>query len=368
MENNIKEPLIHITRRTSVDFKRAVLTRIIAVLIALVASGLLALLLIDKLGEAPERIGEFYKCFIDGIFSTGELVWTYFKDVAVLLCISLAVTPAFKMRFWNIGAEGQTLVGMLGAIAVSFYLGGKIDNSLLLVLMLVAAIVAGALWAFVPAVFKAVWNTNETLFTLMMNYVASFLVSFVLLQWVPSGNALGILEHGWLPSVIHDYFLIILVTALLTVGLAIYMNYSKQGYEIAVVGESERTAKYVGINVKKVIIRTMLISGALCGLAGFLIGAGLDHSITSESIEGRGFTAIMVSWLAKFKPAFMVITACLVIFLETGANQISETFDVQGAMPDIIVGLILFFIIGCEFFLNYEVHFRRRNRAKKEEN
>lgn len=368
MENNIKEPLIHITRRASVDFKRAVLVRIIAVVIALVFSGALAFVLIDKLGEAPERIGEFYKCFIDGIFSTGELVWTYFKDIAVLLCISLAVTPAFKMRFWNIGAEGQTLVGMLGAISVSFYLGGKINSGLLLLLMLVAAIVAGAVWAFIPAIFKAIWNTNETLFTLMMNYVASFLVAFVLLQWVPSGNALGSLEHGWLPTVVHPYFLIIVVTVILTVALSVYLNYSKQGYEISVVGESERTARYVGINVRKVIVRTMLISGALCGLAGFLIGAGLDHSITSESIEGRGFTAIMVSWLAKFKPAFMVITACLVIFLETGASQISETFDVQGAMPDIIVGLILFFIIGCEFFLNYEVHFRGRNRAKKEEN
>lgn len=368
MESKIKEPLIHITRRDSVGIKRAVLIRIVAVLLALAASGVLAFLLIDKLNKSPEMIGKFYYCFIEGVFSTGELVWTYFKDVAVLLCIALAVTPAFKMRFWNIGAEGQTLVGMLGAISVSFYLGGKINNGLLLVLMLLAAIIAGAIWAFIPALFKAIWNTNETLFTLMMNYVASFLVAFVLLKWVPSGNALGSLEHGWLPSVVHPYFLIIVVTVVMTAALNIYLNYSKQGYEIAVVGESERTAKYVGINVRKVIIRTMIISGVLCGVAGFLIGAGLDHSITSEAIEGRGFTAIMVSWLAKFKPVFMVVTACLVIFLETGASQISETFDVQGAMPDIIVGLILFFIIGCEFFLNYEVHFRRRNRAIKEEN
>lgn len=368
MVNRVKEPLIHISRRDFVSPKRAILTRIVAVFIALVVSGIFAFILIDKLKESPARIVDFYYCFIEGIFSTGELVWTYFKDVAVLLCISLAVTPAFKMRFWNIGAEGQTLVGMLGAIAVSFYLGGKINNVLLLVLMLLAAIVAGGIWAFIPALFKALWNTNETLFTLMMNYVATFLVSFVLVLWVPGGTALGELEHGHLPALGHNYLLIIIVTVVLTVLLSAYLNHSKQGYEIAVVGESERTAKYVGINVKKVIIRTMAISGVLCGLAGFLIGAGLDHSITSESIEGRGFTAIMVSWLAKFKPIFMVVTAGLVVFLETGASQISETFDVQGAMPDIIVGIILFFIIGCEFFLNYEVHFRRRNRADEEEN
>lgn len=367
MANEIKVPLIHITRRDFVSAKRAVITRVLAVVTALLVSGIFAFLLIDKIGEDPAKIFTFYSCFIEGVFSSSELVWTFFKDVAVLLCISLAVTPAFRMRFWNIGAEGQTLVGMLGAISVAFYLGGKMPTAPLLVLMLIAAVLAGAFWAFVPAVFKAIWNTNETLFTLMMNYVATFLVSFVLLKWVPSGNALGTLPHGWLPSLGHQYLLIIIVALLLTVALGIYFKYSKQGYEISVVGESERTAKYVGINVKKVIIRTMLLSGALCGIAGFLIGAGLDHSITSESIGGQGFTAIMVSWLAKFNPLYMLITAALVIFLQTGAEEISMVFDVQGAMPDIIVGIILFFIIGCEFFLNYQIHFRKRKKSQKEE-
>lgn len=367
MENAIKEPLIHITRRDFVSVKRAVITRVVAVLTALVVSGVFAFLLIEKIGEDPTQIFTFYSCFIEGVFSSSELVWTFLKDVAVLLCISLAVTPAFRMRFWNIGAEGQTLVGMLGAVAVAFYLGETVPTAPLLVLMLIVAVLAGALWAFVPAVFKAIWNTNETLFTLMMNYVATFLVSFVLLKWVPSGNALGTLPNGWLPSLGHQYLLIIIIAFLLTVALGIYFKYSKQGYEISVVGESERTAKYVGINVKKVIIRTMLISGALCGIAGFLIGAGLDHSITNESIGGQGFTAIMVSWLAKFNPMYMLITAALVIFLQTGAEEISMVFDVQGAMPDIIVGIILFFIIGCEFFLNYQIHFRKHKKAHKEE-
>lgn len=367
MASEIKEPLIHITKRSSVSTARAIVVRIVAVLIALVVSGLFAFLLIEKLSADPSRIFEFYGCFIEGVFSSKELVWTYFKDLAVLLCISLAVTPAFRMKFWNIGAEGQTLVGMLGAVAVSFYLGGQIHPALLIVLMLIAAIIAGAVWAFIPAVFKAVWNTNETLFTLMMNYVATFLVNFVLLLWVPSGNALGVLEACRLPVLGHQYLLIIIIAVLLTAFLCVYFKHSKQGYEISVVGESERTARYVGINVKKVVIRTMIISGVLCGLTGFLIGAGLDHSITSDAIGGQGFTAIMVSWLAKFNPLFMVITAGLVIFLQTGAGQISETFDVQGAMPNIIVGIILFFIIGCEFFLNYEVHFRKSKKAQKGE-
>lgn len=367
MATEIKEPLIHITRRDFVSSKRSVITRIMAVVIALFVSGVFAILLIDKIGEDPSKILKFYSCFIEGVFSSSESVWKFFKNIAVLLCISLAVTPAFRMRFWNIGAEGQTLVGMLGAVSVAFYLGGKMPTASLLILMFIVAVLAGALWAVIPAIFKAIWNTNETLFTLMMNYVATYLVSFVLLKWVPSGNALGTLPHGWLPSFGHQYLVIIIVVLLLTVILGVYFKYSKQGYEISVVGESERTAKYVGINVKKVIIRTMILSGVLCGIAGFLIGAGLDHSITSESIGGQGFTAIMVSWLAKFNPLYMLLTASLVIFLQTGAEEISMVFDVQGAMPDIIVGIILFFIIGCEFFLNYEIHFRKRKKAHKEE-
>lgn len=360
MTNNVKEPLIHITKRDPMGFGKSLLIRVVAVIAALIVSGIMAFLLIEKLNQNPQRILEFYNCFIQGVFSSGEMVWTYFKNSAVLLCIALAVTPAFCMRFWNIGAEGQTLVGVLGAVSIAFYFGGKMPEWLLIILMFATAIIAGTVWALIPAIFKVLWNTNETLFTLMMNYVATYLVNFFLLLWVPSGNALGIVPHGWLPTVGHQYLLIIIASLLLTVALAVYLKQTKQGYEIAVVGESENTARYVGINVKKVVIRTMLISGAICGFAGALIGSGLDHSITSDAVGGQGFTAIMVSWLAKFKPIFMVFTAGLIIFLEMGAEQISETFDVQGAMPDIIVGIILFFVIGCEFFINYKMNFRKR--------
>ena len=145
----------------------------------------------------------------------------------------------------------------------------------------------------------------------------------------------------------------------LTIGLYVYLNYTKHGYEISVVGESVRTAQYVGIKVGKVIIRTMALSGMLCGLAGFLIAAGMDQTITTESAGGQGFTAIMVSWLGKFNPLAMILTSALIQILNQGAAQISQDFDVSGALPSVIVGIILFFIIGCEFFINYQVHFRK---------
>ena len=365
-----KEPLVHLTKRDSLAPAKAGAIRIAAFALGLVVCGLAAFLLIPKLNGEPGRITEFYTCFINGSFSTNRKLWKFFKNVAVLLSISLAVTPAFRMRFWNIGAEGQTLVGVLGAIAVNFYLGGKIDEPLLLLLMLLASLASGAVWGLLPALCKAKWKTNETLFTLMMNYVATYLVSFCLIKWVPSGSSsLGKLKYGKLPKldipvIGHDYLLIVLVVMVMAALLFVYLNYSKHGYEISVVGESERTAKYVGIKVNTVIIRTMLLSGILCGLTGYLIAAGLDQSVTTESVGGQGFTAIMVSWLAKFNPLVMVLTAGLIVLLNQGAAQISQNFDVSGAFPDVIVGIILFFIIGCEFFINYELHFRKKHGAE----
>ena len=366
---NIKEPLIHLTKRESMKPWKAMLVRLIAFLAGMLVCGIVAFLLIDKLRDNPGKIGKFYSCFIEGSFKTSRKFWKFLKNIAVLLCIALALTPAFKMRFWNTGAEGQTLVGVLAAIAVNFYLGGKnnpdlaLPNGWLLVLMLVASLAAGALWGLIPALFKAKWDTNETLFTLMMNYVATYLVSFFLIVWVPSGSSsLGKLKTGKLPTVYNDYLLIIIIVLVFTVLLYIYLKYTKHGYEITVVGESVRTARYIGINVSKVIIRTMLVSGMLCGLAGYLIAAGLDQSVTTDSVGGQGFTAIMVAWLAKFNPILMILTSGIIIFLNQGADQISTSFDVSGAFPNVIVGIVLFFIIGSEFFINYEVHFRHSHK------
>ena len=364
---SIREPLVHLTKRAYLAPWKAWLIRIAAFALGLCVCGVVAFLLIPKLNAKPERISEFYACFINGSFSTNRKLWKFLKNVAVLLGISLAITPAFRMRFWNIGAEGQTLVGVLSAIAVNFYLGGKIPEPALLALMLVASLLSGALWGLFPALCKAKWNTNETLFTLMMNYVATYLVSYCLIKWVPSGSSSrGKLKYGKLPRldlpvIGHDYLLIVVVVAALAVALYVYLNYSKQGYEISVVGESERTAKYVGINVGRVIVRTMLLSGLLCGLTGYLIAAGLDQSVTTESVGGQGFTAIMVSWLAKFNPLGMILTAALVVLLNQGAAQISQNFDVSSAFPNVIVGIILFFIIGSEFFIGYELHFRKKH-------
>lgn len=360
-EKHTREPLLYVVKRDNMSAKRALLVRAVAILLAVVVCGVVTKLLT---GDDPLSI---FATIFKGAFGTGRTLVTV-HDIAILLCVSLAVTPAFRMRFWNTGAEGQVLIGCLATAVCMLTLGGKIPDGLLIVLMTLAAILAGVIWGVIPAFFKANWGTNETLFTLMMNYVAIQLIEYFLKVADKSGsNVVGpdLLTHGWFPNLFNTpYVLNILIVALLTVGMHIYLKYSKHGYEISVVGESVRTAQYSGINVKKVIIRTMLVSGLLCGLAGYLIGAGLDQSITTESVGGQGFTAIMVSWLAKFNPLVMLITSGLISMLNSGASQISQDFNVSGAFPDVIVGIILFFIIGSEFFINYQIIFRRKDQKE----
>ena len=302
-----------------------------------------------------------YGTMLNGAFGSQRKIWILLQETAILLCVSLALTPAFRMKFWNLGGEGQILVGGLASAACMICLGDKLPNVWSSCLMIVAAVGAGAVWALIPAIFKAKWNTNETLFTLMMNYVATQLVAYFVIVWeVPKGSGkIGIInqstEIGWLPQLgSYKYLLNILLVALLTVGMYIYLNYSKHGYEISVVGESTNTARYVGIKVDRVIIRTLLLSGAICGLAGLLLVAGTDHTITTTIAGGRGFTAVMVAWLAKFNPAVMVASSFLLEFMGRGAGEISTAFGLNHSFGDILTGIILFFIIGSEFFITYQ--------------
>ena len=359
-----KQSLFHISKRDALPWYQRVLIRGGAILLALIVCALVTTLLT---GENPISI---YGTIFYGAFGTARKSWVTFQNLAVLLGISLAVTPAFKMRFWNIGAEGQVLIGCLATAACMIVLGDKLSNGVLILVMLVAAIAAGSLWGFLPSFFKAKWNTNETLFTLMMNYIATQLAAFFIIIWeVPKGaGKIGIInqnsEAGWLPVIGgKQYLLTILVVAVMTILMYIYLTYSKHGYEIAVVGESQRTASYAGIKVERVIIRTMVLSGAVCGLMGLLLTAGTDHTLTTTIVGGRGFTAVMVSWLAKFNPIVMVFTSLLLVVLSRGASEISSVFSLNHSFADILTGIILFFIIGSEFVLTYKVSLRT---SKKE--
>ena len=365
MNKHIKEPMFHIVKRGDMPWYFGWCIRAVALVLALVACGLISTLVT---GEDPIQI---YLTIIDGSFGSMRKFWVLLQNTAMLLCIALALTPAFKMRFWNLGGEGQALAGALAAAACMILMKDQ-SNAVVIPCMVITSILAGAIWGIIPAFFKAKFNTNETLFTLMMNYVAIQLVAYFSVVWEnPKGSGnIGVINPnsmiGWFPTVGgQKYLLNIIIVAVICIGMYIYLNYSKQGYEIAVVGESERTARYVGIKVEKVILRTMLISGALCGIAGLLLVGGTNHTLNSAIVDGRGFTAVMVSWLGKFNPIWMVLTSFLLVFLQRGAGEIATDFSLNASYGDILTGIILFFIIGGEFFINYKLVLS--GSAKKEE-
>ena len=357
------EPLFRIVKRGESSWKLKVMVRLLAVLMALVAD---ALFIFFITGLNPLSV---YTTMFRGSFSTAMRFSWALRDWASLLLIGIALAPAFKMRFWNIGAEGQVLMGALATAAMMVYYGGKIPSFALYSGMLVASILAGAIWGLIPALFKAKFGTNETLFTLMMNYVAIQIVACCVNIWRGQASGLGKLnmksKAGWFPQLFGQrYNINLIVVVLLVVLMYCYLRYSKQGYEIAVVGESENTARYACINVGRVIIRTMVLSGAVCGLMGLLLTAGTDHTLTTTIVGGRGFTAVMVSWLAKFNPIVMVFTSLLLVVLSRGASEISSVFSLNHSFADILTGIILFFIIGSEFFISYKLSFRRQGKEE----
>ena len=356
-----REPLFHLVKRTNLPKWMPWVVRAAAIVAAFLLIGILTLI---AYGTSPLDV---YGYMIEGAFGTSYKIMRLLRDLSVLLIFALAVTPAFKMKFWNIGAEGQVLMGAFACMFCIINWGGKINDSLLIVICLLASLVGGAVWAVIPALFKAKWNTNETLFTLMMNYVAIQIILYMIKIWVPSGTGtLTPSPYANLPQIGGDNFwFTIIVAAALTIFMFIYLRFTKHGYEIEVVGESENTARYVGINVRKVVIRTLVLSGLICGIAGFLLVAGINHTVSSTTAGGRGFTAILVSWLAKFNPFYMVLTSFLVVFLSKGTDEVMTMSGVTNSFfSQVVTGITFLLIIGCEFFINYKIIFRHRAKAE----
>ncbi len=358
-----REPLIHIVKRDDMAPATAWLVRLITIVVGFfLAVGIFMLLS----GESFSYIIEYIsKTVFGGRTSLGlpNQLWRFLHRTAILLLLALAVTPAFKMKFWNCGAEGQALAGGLAAMICMIELGDKLPAALYLLILVLASVLAGAVWGLIPAIFQAKYKTNETLFTLMMNYIATQIVAYYVYIKGHAGT-IRAFPHGNLPTLANqEQLLNILVAVVIMVVMFIYLRYSKHGYEITVVGESQNTARYVGINVKKVILRTMLVSGAVCGIAGMLLVAGKDHSINTHTVGGQGFTAIMVSWLGKFNPFIMAGMAALVIFLETGLGNVADAVQLNKSYADIATGIVVLLLVGCEFFIHYSVKLRHKKEA-----
>lgn len=360
-----REPLFHITKRSEFSAWKSLLVYLAAILLGFVICGVIFALVF---GINPFSV---YAGLFNGAFGTKRKFWIFLRDTMLLLGVGLALIPAFKMKFWNLGGNGQITMGALAAVACMFYFGGKMPDAVVWLLMFVSSVVIAALWAVIPAIFKAFFNTNESLFTLMMNYIAFALVNLAVSKWNPSGSqSLGEITKANFPAIGKDYMylLIDIVIAIITCLIFIYLKYSKHGYELSVVGESQNTARYIGINVKKVIIRTMVLSGALCGIVGLLIAGGWHHTISTGTADNMGFTAIMVAWLASFNPLIMIATSAFIVFLDNGMSGVLSTFSItSNAVPDLVIGIMYFCVIGCSFFIRYKVNFRKKVNAEAKE-
>lgn len=355
----MKDPLIHIAKKDTITTGRLIGIKAIAFLLAFIVSSILL-----AISEGCDPF-TFLISLINGSFGTGLSIWMLLRDMAILLGLGLALLPAFKMKFWNVGADGQALVAALAAYMVLYFGHESMGDGALVILSLLAALAAGVIWAVIPAIFKAFWNTNETLFTLMMNYIAIQLVAIFVSKFATGGsNTLPLISDGSL-GMIYEYLTLVIIVAILTVGVAVYLKHTKHGFELSLVGDSFNTAKYAGVNVKKVIIRTLVLSGLICGLIGFILTNGLNHVVNTNTLGGKGFTAIIVVWLANFNPYFMILTTFMIVFLQRGSAELLMEIGVTNdSITSIITSIFIFFIIGCTFFSRYNVIFRRNAEGK----
>ena len=362
--NETKTPLIRLAKRGVMEPWKAWCIRVGSILVALLLGGLVMSIALPE----GSNIFSAYGTIIEGALGKKTAIRQTIKLAVPLLGTALAIAPCFKMRFWNIGAEGQITAGAMAASYFALYCYDKMSSPVLLIVMGVSAALLGGIWAFIPGFFKAKWNTNETLFTLMMNYIMIGIV-----RWLKGGPWEGrpgsqIIPQfdraATLPKVlgVHCGWIIVLI---LVVFMHVYMNHTKHGYEIAVIGDSINTARYAGMNVGHVMMRTMFLSGAISGLVGFIVASGANTTLYDGVAAGVGFTSITVAWLSQLNAFAMIAISMMLAVISKGAETLQTRLAVPASISDIITGILLFCMLGCEFFINYRLIFRSSNTEKE---
>ena len=359
MKEKNKTPLIRLAKRVKTDMMSP--RKVWAIRIgSIVFAFILGMIPILMAGQNPFQS---YGIIISGALSKPGYIRQTVKRAIPLLGVALAIAPCFKMKFWNIGAEGQITMGAIFASAIAIWYQNTLPAFPLLLLMMLAGTLGGAIWAFIPGFFKAKYNTNETLFTLMMNYIAIGIV-----RWLQGGPWEGrpgtqiipmFSDKARLPNVFGIYcgWIIVLI---LVIVVHVYMNYTKHGYEVAVIGDSENTARYAGMNVGWIMMRTMLLSGAICGIVGWMLVSGANGTLNADVAGGVGFTAITVAWLSQLNSFAMIIIASMLAIIGKGSATLQTKLGVPASVADIVSGILLFCMLGCEFFINYKLIFRKK--------
>ena len=364
MTKTNKDPLIKISKRQNLALRYKLLLTVGAILLSLVLGGIL----LACLGYNPVK---FYTEMLMGNFKNASYLKLMIRALIPLLITSLGVSLAFKMRFWNIGGEGQFIIGAIIAMTFSLLIGDSLPSPLGAIVVVILGTLGGGLYALFVAVLKVRFNTNETLMTLMLNYVALYIASYMLKtdffalqgQGVPSFKVIA--ESLWLTEINIGKFSFdtaLFIAVALTIILFVYFRQSKQGYELNVVGDSPNTAKYAGMKVNKIVLRTMFLSGAIIGMAGALklCGSSAGHTFSANISGGVGWTSIIVAWLAKLNPVGIFVASLLMSILERGCSFARTSLGISDAMSDVLQGIILFTVLASDFFINYKVSFRKK--------
>ena len=345
---------LYVTKKQGLASWKYWLIRAGGILLAFLLAGIVCAIL------KPGTFGTFYSELVRGCFDFSDIssIIDLLVLFSLLMLISLALTPAFKMKFWNIGAEGQILVACLTSAGIAKFASSDLPNFVILIMCFFGAVFAGIIWSVIPAIFKAFFNTNETLFTLMMNYIATIMSAMFVSIWIKNGSmSFGLLRQGIFPEILDNTGTLVIIIALLVfVYMFFYINKSIHGYEMSVVGESVKTARYVGINVRRVMIRTMIFTGSIMGLIGFLIVCAINQTFNDSIVGGKGFTGVLIAWLGHFDPLQIALFSFLTAIIEQGTKTAASAVNMSSfQFSNICTGIFFFVIIACEFFSNYQI-------------
>lgn len=346
--------MIKIIKRNPIASKQKFRIRLMAMFLALTVFAIILLFL----GKQPLNV--YFQMIIGSLGTKFRIIETL-KIAIPNAIVSLGIMIAFKLKFWNIGGQGQIIAGAIASSYFALFIP-DIPRPLLLFVMILSSFIVGGIWAAIPAYFKTKYNTNETLFTLMMNYIALNLVTYLQYALWKDPSAGGFAKIAMfspsarLPEVFGlniGWILMILCV----IAIYLLINHMKLGYEIAVVGESIETARYAGIDVKSTTIKTLFISGGICGLVGVIQAAGVNGTLSVDVASSFGSVGIIIAWISGANTLAIPIISFLFAIVTQGASFAQSAFQIPAAVSEILQGIILIFVLAAEFFIVYEVKF-----------
>jgi ABC-type uncharacterized transport system permease subunit len=349
---------LHFEKRKSASTVVLFAVPILSFLVSLILTALLLL----AFGVNPLAT---FSAMLKGAFGSGRAFTETLVKAIPLMLTSLGVALAFKLRFWNIGAEGQLVIAGVGTAWVALFWSGWVPPSILLPIAMLVGCVAGSLWAGIPAILKTSIGVDETLVTLMLNYVAILAAdSLYYGPWRdPKGygfpGSAPFPQAAWLPRISGRAHIGLYFALVLAAILWIVLNRTRWGFELKIIGSSPKAARYEGISVERNVVLAILASGALCGLAGACEVTGISHRLQQGLAIGYGYTAIIVAWMAQLNPIAIVPVSVLMASLLVGGDQVQMKMGLPSAMSSVMQGMILFPMLAGSLFTEFRI---RRSR------